>query len=300
MVSGEAYLYLALIAAGISIATITYLLLSGRVSEEVLESSTERQIPIENAIMRLILPIARVFAPLHKNALNRTGGQMLEKKLIRAGRPFGMTVPEFLALRYVAAMVGAGLGYALSSQWSGDEVNWGIVLPVAAFGFFYPGFRLNAIVAWRMRKIFRDMPYVLDLLTLSTEAGLDFSSAMGTVVEKGPPGPLVEEFRTAHQEVMLGKPRSESLRGLADRVDLTEIRSFVLALLQAEQLGASVSTTLRTMAEQMRIKRWTLAEEEAGKVPVKLMGPLVALIFPCSFLVLFVPIYLRYQITGGM
>ena len=159
--------------------------------------------------------------------------------------------------------------------------------------------RLNQVLNRRMRRIFRDLPYALDLLILSTETGLDFASAMATVVDKGPTGPLIDEFRIAQPEVTLGKPRGDSLRALADRVDLTEIRSFVLALLQAEQLGASVAATLRTMAEQMRVKRWTLAEEAAGKVPVKLMAPLIACIFPASFIVLFVPIYLRYQLTGG-
>jgi tight adherence protein C len=155
------------------------------------------------------------------------------------------------------------------------------------------------VIATRQRRIFRDMPYVLDLLTLSTEAGLDFSSAMATVVDKGPPGPIVDEFRIAHQEVTLGKTRSDSLRGMAARIDLPELTSFVLALIQAEQLGASIAKTLRVMGEQMRVKRWTLAEETAGKVPVKLMAPLVACIFPASFIVLFVPIYLRTQLVGG-
>src|SRR5882724_11212231 len=113
MVSGEAFLYLALIAAAVSIGLITYLLLSARVSEEVLASAVERQAAAESVIMRLILPIARVLAPLHKNALSRPRGQALEKKLIRAGRPFGASVPEFLSMRYVSAMVGAGFGYAL-------------------------------------------------------------------------------------------------------------------------------------------------------------------------------------------
>jgi tight adherence protein C len=172
------------------------------------------------------------------------------------------------------------------------------MVPVAVFGFFYPRMRLKAAAQTRLRHMFRDMPYVMDLLTLSTEAGQDFSSAMATVVEKGPPGPLVGEFRIVHQEVTLGKTRADALRAMAERVDLTELTSFVLALLQAEQLGASVSRVLRTMSEQMRIKRSTLAEEMAGKVPVKLMAPLVICIFPASFIVLFVPLYLRAQLGG--
>ena len=143
------------------------------------------------------------------------------------------------------------------------------------------------------------MPYVIDLLTLSTEAGQDFSSAMALVVEKGPPGPLLEEFRVAQQSVTLGKTRSDALREMAERIDLTELTSFVLALIQAEQLGAGIGKVLRVMGEQMRVKRWNMAEETAGKVPVKLMAPLVMCIFPASFIVLFVPIYLRTMMGEG-
>src|SRR4029453_7524430 len=162
-----------------------------------------------------------------------------------------------------------------------------IIGALALFGFFYPGMRLNALVQDRMRKLFRDLPHTIDLLTLSTEAGQDFSSAMGTGGQKGAPGPLIDEFRIANQEVTLGKSRAEALRALADRVDLQEMTSFVLALTQGEQLGPGVGTVLRVMAEQTRVKRWQLAEEAAGKVPVKLMAPLVACVFPASFIVLF-------------
>jgi tight adherence protein C len=173
------------------------------------------------------------------------------------------------------------------------------MLPLAFFCFAYPRMRLRAVVEARQRRIFRDMPYVLDLLTLSTEAGQDFSSAMAMVVEKGPSGPLVDEFRTAQQAVTLGTSRTDSLRAMAERIDLTELTSFVLALIQAEQLGAGIGKVLRVMGEQMRVKRWNLAEETAGKVPVKLMAPLVICIFPASFIVLFVPIYLRTVYGGG-
>ena len=159
-----------------------------------------------------------------------------------------MTVAEFLCLRYVGAAAGAGLGYLLAGQIS-DDLQLFIMLPLAFFGFAYPRMRLRAVVEARQRRIFRDMPYVLDLLTLSTEAGQDFSSAMAMVVEKGPSGPLVDEFRTAQQAVTLGTSRSDSLRAKAERIDLTELTSFVLALIQAEQLGAGIGKVLRVMGD---------------------------------------------------
>lgn len=288
--------YAALLGAAISAGLLTYLVFSSASSGDVLGGAARRR-QIDSPPMRLVLPIARVLAPLHAGAEQTPSGKDLERKLKQAGRPFGMTVPELLCLRYVGAAIGALVGYLLATQ-----ISEGMTLPIVGmlglFGFVYPKMRLKAVGQARSLRIFRDMPYVLDLLTLSTEAGQDFSSAMAMVVDKGPRGPLVDEFRIAQQSVTLGTARADSLRAMADRIDLTELTSFVLALIQAEQLGAGIGTVLRVMGEQMRVKRWNLAEETAGKVPVKLMAPLVICIFPASFIILFVPIYLR-TITGG-
>src|SRR5262249_46556438 len=159
------------------------------------------------------------FAPLHKNMERSNYGRDLEKKLIRAGKPFSLTPAEFMGARYVGLGVGMIVGYALSIQ-AADEVELTYLLPVALFGFFYPAMRLSAVMQRRMNHIIRDLPYVLDLLVLSTEAGMDFTSAMGTVVENAPAGPLVNEFRVAQQEVILGKSRGEALRAMAARCDL--------------------------------------------------------------------------------
>ena len=295
----DALLYLTWMTTAVSAGMLAYLVMSARPTEEVLGVAGGPRGPqVESPFLRIALAIARALAPLHQNAVNKRSGKDLERRLKQAGRPFGLKVPEFLGLRYVGAVGGLILGYVFSTQASG-EANLTYIVPMTIFGFFYPGMRLNGVGQLRLRRMFRDMPYVLDLLTLSTEAGQDFSSAMATVIEKGPPGPLVEEFRVAHQETMLGKTRSDSLRAMAERVDLTELTSFILALIQAEQLGASVGKVLRTMSEQMRVKRSTLAEEMAGKVPVKLMAPLVICIFPASFIILFVPLYLRATLSGG-
>ena len=291
-------LLVAIGCAAVSVALIAYLASTASMKEDIVTTGgLERELPVDMPLLRPILGIAKAIAPLHSGAEETQKGRDLERMLKRAGRPLGMTVPVFLSIRYPAAALGALLGYGLSLAYQ-DSANWSFILLIAAFGFFYPQLRLKALVQQRMLRIFRDLPYTIDLLTLSTEAGQDFSSAMATVVEKGAPGPLLDEFRIANQEVTLGKSRAESLRALADRIDLQEMTSFVLALIQAEQLGTGVGTVLRVMAEQTRVKRWQLAEEAAGKVPVKLMAPLVATIFPASFIVLFVPLVIQTWMVG--
>jgi tight adherence protein C len=294
----DVILIVAIACIGVSIALIAYLVSTASAKEDVLTTGgMERDLLVDMPLLKPLLGIAKALAPLHAGAEETPKGRDLERMLKRAGRPLAMTVPVFLAIRYPAAVLGALLGYGLSLAYQ-DSANWSFILLLGAFGFFYPQLRMKALVQKRMLRIFRDLPYTIDLLTLSTEAGQDFSSAMATVVEKGAPGPLLDEFRIAHQEVTLGKSRAESLRALANRIDLQEMTSFVLALIQAEQLGTGVGTVLRVMAEQTRVKRWQLAEEAAGKVPVKLMAPLVACIFPASFIVLFVPLVIQTWMIG--
>jgi tight adherence protein C len=293
---GHLVLFYAMLTCSAAAAfLLTYLILVNRPDAIVRQEWREEQ--IDNGVMRIALPIARALAPLHKNAANTARGRELNRMLVRAGRPFGLTVPEYMCMRYVALGAGALFGWLVSIGFKGESDPLWIIGAMALF-MMLPGSRLKGAVEWRRVRIFRDMPAVLDLLVLSTEAGLDFSSAMATVVEKGPSGPLVDEFRIANQQVMLGTSRADSLRAMAERIDLPELTSFILALLQAEQLGASIGNILRIMSEQMRIKRFTLAEEMAGKVPVKLMAPLFVCIFPASFLVLGVPIYLKASLGG--
>lgn len=292
----ETYKLGAMVATALSVALFTYLYMVARSAGELVATRRDRKLAGSSALLLMLLQIARIIAPLRAGVVNTPTGKDLDRKLRRSGRPLNMTVPEFVCLRYVATVLGLFLGYFASVVvLSGPSTT--LILFFGVFGYFYPYTRLNALVYDRMVRIFRDLPYVLDMLTLSTEAGQDFTSAMKTVVDKGSPGPLIDEFRVVHQEVTLGKTRTDALRGMAFRIDLPEMTSFVLALIQAEELGTSIGKVLRIMADQMRVKRSSLAEEMAGKVPVKLMMPLMVLIVPASFMVLlFGPVYM--YVTG--
>jgi tight adherence protein C len=290
--TSQLYLYGAIVTATASIMLFTYLVAAARSSGEVLATEGGRSLTANSPLMGILLQLARIIAPLRAGVVDTPAGKEIERKLRKAGQPFGMTVAEFVCLRYVAALLGLGFGYFASITVLG-EPSWPLIIGMAIFGYVYPVTRLNNVIYNRMVRMFRDLPYVLDMLTLSTEAGQDFTSAMKTVIEKGTPGPLLDEFRIVHQEVTLGKTRTDALRAMAKRIDLPEVTSFVLALIQAEELGTSIGKVLRIMADQMRVKRSTLAEEMAGKVPVKLMMPLILLIVPAAFIILlFGPVYL--------
>ena len=149
----------------------------------------------------------------------------------------------------------------------------------------------------RHHAMVRALPYNLDLLTLSVEAGLDFAAALGKVVDKGRKGPLCDELSITLKELRLGKTRDEALRNLAARVELQSLTGFVQALVQADRMGTPLGKILRILSTQMRVERTQRAEKLANEAPVKLLVPLIGCIFPTIFLMLFGPI--AYQVFFG-
>ena len=236
-------------------------------------------------------------APLaHRNELWVPAGPLakIDRWLGQAGRPLELTAAEVVALMQVtAALFFAGAG-ALSLWLRLGFVAW---LAGLISGAAYPLIWLRDRVRARQRAIVRALPYAVDLLTLSVEAGLDFSAALAKVVEKGRAGPLREELRIAIRELRLGKTREETLRHLARRVDLPPLTSFVQALVHADRLGTPLGNVLRVLCTQMRNERTQRAEKLANEAPVKLLLPLVVFIFPTLFLMLFGPI--GYQVFLG-
>ena len=140
----------------------------------------------------------------------------------------------------------------------------------------------------RQKAILLMIPDTLDLLTISVRAGLGFDAALGKVVEKLK-GPLSDEFRRALAEVRVGKARRDALRDIVPRTEVGPLTNFIGAIIQAEQLGVSVSKVLQVQSEQLRIERRQRAEEQAAKAPIKMLFPLVGCIFPSLFIVILGP-----------
>jgi tight adherence protein C len=215
-------------------------------------------------------------------------------ELCKAGNPRDLSPAQLAVLVEVSAGFFCLLGIVFSSC-----IHLGIEAPVlfALFGALLPLLWLRDRVRARQRAIARALPFDLDLLTLSVEAGLDFAASLGKVVEKGRNGPLEEELAHTLKELKLGKTREEALRNLADRVRLPAVTSFVHALVQADRMGTPLGKILRILAAQLRQERTQRAEKLANEAPVKLLIPLIGCIFPTIFLVLFGPIV--YQVFLG-
>jgi tight adherence protein C len=193
-----------------------------------------------------------------------------------------------------ALFLAVGLGL---SVWL--RLGAGASLLCALAGAGYPLLWLRDRVRARHRAIARALPYGLDLLTLSVEAGLDFPAALAKVVDKGRSGPLADELSVVLKELRLGKTREEALRNLARRVDLPALTSFVQALIHADRMGTPLGKVLRILSTQLRIERSQRAEKLANEAPVKLLLPLVLFIFPTLFLMLFGPLGHHVLLDGS-
>lgn len=218
----------------------------------------------------------------------------MKRRFVAMGQP-ELRSQDFMARQEIWCIF-FGLTGLIILNFFGQPLWYAIA--AAVFGWVFPYIWLHDQIRKRQRAIGRSLPYNMDLLTLSVEAGLDFQAALGTVVEKGQPGPLQEELNILLSEIRLGKTRSEALRNLADRIQMTEVSAFVANLIQADKMGTSLGKVLRIQSTQMRIARTHRAEKLANEAPVKMLLPLIGCIFPTVFLILFGPIVYRFMYGG--
>jgi len=238
---------------------------------------------------RTIKPLAGRLSGAVARITSSSFSERTEKRLAMAGNPGDMKVADWLGIKAIVAGVGFGILFILFGVLSGQIVQ-GLLLALvgAGIGYLGPEFWLGRRVRARQKAILLQIPDALDLLTISVRAGLGFDAALGKVVEKMS-GPLVDEFRRALAEVRVGKARREALRDIVPRTEVQPLTNFIGAIIQAEQLGVSISKVLQVQSEQLRIERRQRAEEQAAKAPIKMLFPLVGCIFPSLFIVILGP-----------
>ncbi|GGJ61717.1 tight adherence protein C [Anoxybacillus voinovskiensis] len=245
-------------------------------------------------VQRVAIPLWREWKRSVKKKMSGEKKEKLEQKLWQAGNPFGMTSVEFRLLQMVSLFLSpvACSGYALLLHLPiGAAVGFGMI-GVAAGGYL-PHMYINQKIKARHQQALRELPDVLDLLTVSLEAGLGFDGALSKVVAKKD-GVLAREFHRCLEEIRLGKPRREALAGVRERIVVNEVQSFINSVLQAEKLGIGMVQVLRVQSAEAREQRRQRAEEAAMKAPIKMLFPLVLFIFPSLFIVLLGPAILQF------
>jgi tight adherence protein C len=214
-----------------------------------------------------------------------------QKRLIHAGFAGRLDAADFMGRKGFSALVGIALGVGFALR---VVSNWGTVglvlcaLICAGVGYFIPDIWLSGQATRRRDSIQRAMPDAIDLLTISVEAGLGFDAALSRVVEKSD-NMLTREFGRVIAEMRVGVARRDALRALVERTGVDDLSNFVTAVIQAEQLGASIANVLRIQSVEMRIRRRQRAEVLAHQAPIKMLFPMVFLIFPPIIVVVLGP-----------
>lgn len=241
------------------------------------------------SILKILMrPLAGVNESLGGSLLNRMRDE-LRYLLGAAGNPGDLSVNEFMSVQESVAIL-----LALAVLFLFNPLRFGalgivfliVLLPI---GFYLPKMYLAQLIRKRQQNIEYELPYTIDLLSLSIEAGLDLIGGMQKIVEKSRPTDIVIEFQMFLADIKYGKSLEEALTEMADRVQVLSFFAFVSSLIQAQRLGAEIGPTLRAQAEQMRYQRMIQAEERVNQLPVKLLIPLVVFVFPSIFVWLIGP-----------
>jgi tight adherence protein C len=224
--------------------------------------------------------------------------KVYKRKIISAGLKDEMTPDEFISFKLFQILFFPIIFKTLDVLGMMD-IAWWFCLLSAVLGWFYPDLWVNSRIAARQKQIIKSMPFIVDLLALSTEAGLDFVGAIGKVVEKAKPSPMVDELGQVLKEIKVGSSRAEALREMSYRINMMEMNSFVSILISADQMGASIGKILRQQSEQIRIERMLRAEKAGAAAASRVILPTLLFIMPAVLLMIAGPFVISFMTGGG-
>ena len=268
--------------------------LEGSREESVTVIDEEMSVSFKN---RIATPFFNSISRFFSNFFPSKALTNLNRKLLNANGFYGLNAEQFLGLSLIMGIVLSVIIVDLmfiTNRPTNKTITYGLV--TFAIGLFLPYILLQQKITKRKIALQQELPDVLDLLTVSVEAGLGFDGALVKLSEKMK-GQMVDEFNRMLQEIRIGVSRKDALRALAERCDVQDISLFTGALIQADQLGVSISKVLRIQSLDMREKRKQRAEEQGMKAPIKMLFPLVFFIFPTLLIVLLGPAFLQIIAT---
>lgn len=273
--------------------------------EERLATFAERPRPLEELELerpfseRVLKPLLTMWSRRVARFTPKQNVERVRQSLLEAGSPGNLGPIEFMGLRGLVALSLGGMALLLTVAAGaaftpvsvlGLKVPGIVLFPLPALGMGYllPGIWLSQKIGARKKDLQRSLPDAIDLLTISVEAGLGFDPAIQRVAEKWD-NALSREFARMLHEMRIGRARRDALRDVATRCAVDDLRVFISSIVQADQLGVSITTVLRVQSEQMRIKRRQRAEELAQKAPIKMIIVMVFLIFPAMYVIILGP-----------
>lgn len=303
MGSAELMLFAGLMLAGAAVYLFVSSMLAGRPGEQQLSwASGTEPVKSKNAVINLCRPLVHQFTLQYADRIKSVKYRKKIQRLIKVGGLSAeLNVDEFIGLQLFL-----GLAFPLFLMLMNFTLDLGfptaMVFLLGLIGFFMPEMHCKGTKKNRELSVRIDMPFFIDLLALSVEAGLDFFGAIQKIVDKaeGADSVLAEEFKTVLKDIKIGSSKTEALKELAARLDMQEITSFVAVLIDAEATGASISQVLKDQSEQMRLERFMRAEKAGAQASQLILLPLMLFILPAVFIMVFGPVAIGMMYgTGG-
>ncbi|MFN3455388.1 MAG: type II secretion system F family protein [Pseudobdellovibrio sp.] len=297
MGSAELMLFAGLILAGLSVYLFVSSLLAGKPGESQLQwASGTEPVKSKNAIINICRPMVHQFTMQHAAKFKSEKYRKKIRHLIKIG---GLS-SELNEDEFIGLQIFLGFAFPVFLIILNFSLDLGfspvILLGLGVVGFFMPEMHCKAQKKTRELSVRSDMPFFIDLLALSVEAGLDFFGAIQKIVDKskGTDSVLSEEFKTVLRDIKVGSSKTEALKEMASRLDMPEMTSFVAVLIDAEATGASISQVLKDQSVQMRLERFVRAEKAGARASQLILLPLMMFILPAVFIMVFGPVIISF------
>ncbi len=266
-----------------------------KAAETLEDAETEKKQGSVDFVLQYSRPFfKRYFTPIVMGMKGRANLKTkYRRKLANAGLTKELTPEDFFAFK-LFLIIGFPVLFIIIRALMEETWTLAAIPVIALVGFFYPNIWMGSRIEARKDEMIRGMPFIVDMLALSVEAGLDFMAAIQKVIEKAPPSPLVEEFETMIKETKIGSSRAEGLRQLAWRVDVLPINSFCATLIAADSVGASIGPILKQLSNEMRQKRSADAEKKGATAATKILFPMLFFIMPAVFIAIAGPMLMKF------
>jgi tight adherence protein C len=293
-----------ILLSGLGLAALSVYLFSTAVftndtdSEALAWASGNEPVKSKSGLINFSRPLVHNFTLQHAQRIQRKSYRdKIRRRLLTAGLSQELNEDEFIGLQILWGVF-FPIGFAIMNFALQMDMPVFIIPVIALVGWYFPNVYASQQRKKRYVEVVVDLPFFIDLMALSTEAGLDFMGSLQRIVDKAEESTLADEFRLVLKDIKLGSSRREALTRLADRLDIPEITSFVSLVRDAEETGAPISQVLKDQSIQMRLERFVRAEKAGARASQAMLIPLMFLILPAVFLMVFSPVVLQFFYGG--
>ncbi|MCR9204711.1 MAG: type II secretion system F family protein [Halobacteriovoraceae bacterium] len=293
-------MYASLALTGLSVFLVTSLMFQEEdeyKAQEKLDSgagSDKESLAQHGIVLRYSRPFFRRYVtPIVQSFKNKKKiREKYKRNLASSGLTDVLTPEDFFSFK-LFLIIGFPIVFLLLRTFLEETWPMEYIFLISIFGFFYPDIWIKGKIQERQKEVIRNMPFAVDMLALSVEAGLDFIAAMSKVNEKAKPSALTKEFEILMKEIKIGASRAEALRNMSWRIDLIQISSFCATLIAADSVGASIGPILKALSEEIRQKRSSDVEKAGATAATKILFPMLFLIVPAVFIIVAAPLALE-------